>query len=125
MLVLSRKSGEEILIGDDVRLVVNRISGGRVKIAIAAPKNVRVVRGELGDKVFVAKLFGRAIGLDVVPVDALCAIVHSLGVPLGLKGGDRVEAPVSINAKLGVQQPFGDGMLSQRVPRSLILCWHL
>ena len=48
MLVLSRKSGEEILIGDDVRLVVSRISGGRVKIAIAAPKTVRVMRGELG-----------------------------------------------------------------------------
>jgi carbon storage regulator len=48
MLVLSRRPGEEILIGDNVKLIVNRISGGRVKIGIAAPENVRVMRGELG-----------------------------------------------------------------------------
>jgi carbon storage regulator len=48
MLVLSRRPGEEILIGDNVKLIVNRVSGGRVKIGITAPDNVRIVRGELG-----------------------------------------------------------------------------
>jgi carbon storage regulator CsrA len=47
MLVLSRKSGEEIVINDDIRLIIDRISGRRVKIAIAAPRHVRVMRGEL------------------------------------------------------------------------------
>ena len=47
MLILSRKAGEQILIGDNVRLVVNRIAGGRVAIGIAAPGEVRVVRAEL------------------------------------------------------------------------------
>ena len=47
MLVLSRKIGEEIIIGDQVRLVVNRISGNRVTIGIAAPEEVHIVRGEL------------------------------------------------------------------------------
>lgn len=47
MLVLSRKVGEEILIGDNVRLIVNRVSGNRVTIGIDAPKNVHIVRGEL------------------------------------------------------------------------------
>lgn len=47
MLVLSRKSGEEVYIGDNIRLVVNRISGNRVTIAIAAPDDVHIVRGEL------------------------------------------------------------------------------
>ncbi len=49
MLVLSRKSGEEILIGDNIRLVVNRISGNRVTIGIKAPDDVHIVRGELND----------------------------------------------------------------------------
>ena len=47
MLVLSRKQGEQLLIGDDIVLTVNRISGNRVAIGIDAPRDVRIVRGEL------------------------------------------------------------------------------
>jgi carbon storage regulator len=47
MLVLSRKAGEEILIGDGIRLVVNRISGNRVTLGIVAPRDVHIARGEL------------------------------------------------------------------------------
>ena len=48
MLVLSRKAGEEIIIGDEIRLVVSRISGNRVTLGIAAPNKVAITRGELG-----------------------------------------------------------------------------
>ena len=47
MLILSRKVGEKIAIGDEITIVVNRISGNRVALGIHAPKNIRVVRGEL------------------------------------------------------------------------------
>lgn len=47
MLVLSRKAGEELIIADNIRIVVNRIAGNRVTIGIEAPGNVRIVRGEL------------------------------------------------------------------------------
>lgn len=47
MLVLSRKAGEEIIIGDNVKVVVNRIAGNRVTIGIEAPDRVPIVRGEL------------------------------------------------------------------------------
>ena len=47
MLVLSRKEGEQLVIGDNIKLTVNRISGNRVAIGIEAPKDVRIVRGEL------------------------------------------------------------------------------
>jgi len=47
MLVLSRKEGEQLLIGDDIVVTVNRLSGNRVAIGIEAPKDVRIVRGEL------------------------------------------------------------------------------
>jgi carbon storage regulator len=48
MLVLTRKLGEEIFIGDNIRLIVNRIAGNRVTIGINAPGNVTILRGELG-----------------------------------------------------------------------------
>ena len=47
MLVLSRKSGERIHLGDDITIVVNKISGNRVSIGIDAPADVQIVRGEL------------------------------------------------------------------------------
>ncbi|MCU0872531.1 MAG: carbon storage regulator [Pirellulaceae bacterium] len=47
MLVLTRRMGEEIVIGDNIKLVVNRIAGNRVTIGINAPGNVTILRGEL------------------------------------------------------------------------------
>ena len=47
MLVLSRKVGEEILIGDNIRLTILATKGERVRIGIAAPPEVRVDRYEL------------------------------------------------------------------------------
>ena len=47
MLVLSRKAGEEIIIGNDIRVVVTRITGNRVTIGVQAPADVRIIRGEL------------------------------------------------------------------------------
>ncbi|WP_164103101.1 carbon storage regulator [Candidatus Laterigemmans baculatus] len=47
MLVLSRKEGERLVIGDNVVITVNRISGNRITLGIEAPREVRIVRGEL------------------------------------------------------------------------------
>lgn len=47
MLVLSRKAGERILIGEDVVINIVRIGPNTVKIGIDAPKNVSIVREEL------------------------------------------------------------------------------
>jgi carbon storage regulator len=47
MLVLSRKKGEQIRIGDDIVITVHRVSGNRVSIGIEAPASLRIVRGEL------------------------------------------------------------------------------
>ena len=47
MLVLSRKEGERISIGDNITLIVSKVCGNRVTIGIEAPQDVKVVRGEL------------------------------------------------------------------------------
>lgn len=47
MLVLSRKVGEEIRIGQDITVRVRRVHGNRVAIGIEAPDGVRILRGEL------------------------------------------------------------------------------
>lgn len=47
MLVLSRKAGERIQIGEGITVEVRRVAGNRVTLAIEAPKDVRILRGEL------------------------------------------------------------------------------
>ena len=47
MLVLSRKKNESIVIGDNVRIEVLKVSGNTVRIGIQAPREVKVLRGEL------------------------------------------------------------------------------
>jgi carbon storage regulator len=47
MLVLSRKVGEKLMIGDNITVVISRVAGNRVTIGIEAPPDVRIMRGEL------------------------------------------------------------------------------
>ena len=47
MLVLSRKPGTEIMIGDDVVITILDIQGDRVRVGISAPRNIPVHRGEI------------------------------------------------------------------------------
>jgi carbon storage regulator len=47
MLVLSRKSGERIRIGENITIEVRRVAGNRVTLALDAPRTVRILRGEL------------------------------------------------------------------------------
>ena len=49
MLVLSRKVGETIRIGDEINVTVVRVGPGAVRIGVDAPASVAVVRGELAD----------------------------------------------------------------------------
>jgi carbon storage regulator CsrA len=48
MLVLARKVGEKIIIGNAIQLTVLAVSGNQVKVGIEAPKLVRILRAELG-----------------------------------------------------------------------------
>lgn len=47
MLILSRRIGETIMIGDDVTVTVLGIRGGQARVGIAAPKQVQVHREEI------------------------------------------------------------------------------
>ena len=70
MLVLSRKEGEQLVIGDNVVLTINRISGNRVAIGIEAPREVRIVRGELErHEVAAGGLAHVAMGLDETNIE--------------------------------------------------------
>lgn len=47
MLVLTRKSNQSIMIGDDVEVTILAVSGEKVRVGIDAPKSVPVFRKEV------------------------------------------------------------------------------
>ena len=47
MLTLSRKTGQTILIGPDVELIIGKVQGNRVSLSFSAPASVKILRGEL------------------------------------------------------------------------------
>jgi carbon storage regulator len=47
MLVLTRKQGETIHIGESITIMIKRVADGRVRVGVCAPHHTAIVRGEL------------------------------------------------------------------------------
>ncbi len=47
MLILTRKSGEKLMVGDDVEITVLGVKGNQVRVGVSAPKDVAVHREEV------------------------------------------------------------------------------
>lgn len=51
MLILTRRVGETIVIGNDIRVTVNAINGNQVRIGIEAPHDITVHREEVSNRI--------------------------------------------------------------------------
>ena len=51
MLILTRRAGESLMIGEDVSITVLGVKGNQVRIGIDAPKEVAVHREEIYDRI--------------------------------------------------------------------------
>ncbi|CAD7289381.1 Translational regulator CsrA [Campylobacter majalis] len=65
MLILSRKENEEILLGNDIKIVVVGINKGVVKLGIEAPKNMMILRSELANVIKDANKEATKLSADV------------------------------------------------------------
>ena len=68
MLIITRKLGEGITIGDNVELIINEITDGKVKIAIEAPKEVKILRKELVEAVAMNREAAQSVMVDKMQV---------------------------------------------------------
>jgi|MudIll2142460700_1097286.scaffolds.fasta_scaffold2616654_1 carbon storage regulator CsrA len=88
MLVLSRKVGERIFIGENVMIEVRRVAGNRVTIALEAPRSVRILRGELEQA---AREFDQPVENGHVETPCVMTPGRTLqGLPPELVGRDAV-----------------------------------
>ena len=51
MLVLGRRTGENIRIGDDIKVIVLEVRGGQIKLGIEAPLHIQVHREEIYERI--------------------------------------------------------------------------
>ncbi|WP_315070743.1 carbon storage regulator CsrA [uncultured Clostridium sp.] len=51
MLIITRKKGESLMIGEDIEIIVSKIDDGSVKLGIKAPRNIEILRKELYEEV--------------------------------------------------------------------------
>ncbi|QPB41814.1 carbon storage regulator CsrA [Rodentibacter haemolyticus] len=51
MLILTRKAGETVLLGDDISITVLSVRGNQVKLGVKAPKDVSVHREEIYQRI--------------------------------------------------------------------------
>lgn len=64
MLILTRKRGEAIRIGDKIRIVVTRIDHNQVRIGIESPDDVTILREEIYTNVVEGNKAAQAIDID-------------------------------------------------------------
>lgn len=75
MLILQRKAGESLLIGDGIEITVLSVDSGRVRLAIEAPKSVPILRSEL---TAAAEVNREAAGEELPPL-ALLDVLRDTG----------------------------------------------
>lgn len=51
MLVITRKKGESLLIGDGIEIKIVKVEDGNVRLAISAPKDITILRKEVFERV--------------------------------------------------------------------------
>ncbi len=71
MLVISRKAGEALLIGDQIKISIISLGGDKVAVGIDAPKDIRIIREELAQTIETNKVSGQSGRTDYQGIAAL------------------------------------------------------
>ncbi len=79
MLILTRRVGQTVTIGDDVEITVIQISGDQVRLGINAPRQVKVYRKEVLDQIALENAAAAASAADLEEVES------------ALRGPEKVE----------------------------------
>lgn len=72
MLVITRKTGEGVTVGDNIRITVAEIGKDRVKLGIEAPGDVKIIRNEL----YYTEKFNMQAAMRKLPAELVSRIVN-------------------------------------------------
>ena len=66
MLIITRKKGQSIMIGDDIEITVSKLDDGSVKLGIDAPKDMTILRKEIYEEVKKENKAAMNINMDIL-----------------------------------------------------------
>ena len=96
MLILQRKAGESLLIGEDITVRVVSVDGTRVRLAISAPEDVSILRSEL----VIAATANRDSAMEEsAPVELLDLLGGVLDKREGPSGPSKTQTPAAPEGK--------------------------
>ena len=84
-MILQRKAGESLLIGEEIEISVLSVEAGRVRLAIEAPRNVSILRSELKNA---AEVNQEAASEELSPL-ALLDVLRDAGGAKREKGSEE------------------------------------
>lgn len=125
MLILTRKIGESVYIGDDVKVTIIEFKGNQARLGFDAPKHVRIYREEIRQQILEENQRAAAAALgDTSPTGSNAPAVGALKprglVPSGRVGGAVVTAPVvgdDDNGELDKKDQSGEVVVEQKRSR--------
>ncbi|WP_016994956.1 carbon storage regulator CsrA [Lysinibacillus boronitolerans] len=85
MLVLTRKAGETIWIGEDVEIIISEVKGEQVKIAINAPRSIEIIRGELRQDISASNTEAAKGNLDLLKKKIMVNRAHQYAISRNLR----------------------------------------
>ena len=116
MLVLTRKLQQQIKIGEQITVTILRVKGSTVRVGVQAPREVRVVRGELPKEQPAATATTEENTVEEstviefrVPVEAIA----ESGAGNETESKDEAAAPAAHLPLRRIRNRFGDGPLKQ------------
>ncbi len=90
MLILTRKAGESIRIGEDIEVVVTVIEPGKVKIGVKSPSHIPIYREELYQRI--QRDNRNAAGMKPADLDSMLLMVANGKEPAPSRNKDAEEA---------------------------------
>ncbi|HUR54545.1 MAG TPA: carbon storage regulator [Gemmataceae bacterium] len=116
MLVLTRKPGEQLVIGNNIRVTIVSVGPGRVKIGIEAPPDVRIDRQEIHEKI---------LHEQEQAADVLSAVSgnHAAGLSptMSASGGDTMQLHNRLTERTATTEvtpaPVAVNRVTHRLPR--------
>ena len=66
MLIITRKKGQSIMIGDNIEITVSKLDDGSVKLGIDAPKDMTILRKEIYEEVKNENKAAMNINVDIL-----------------------------------------------------------
>ena len=86
MLTLTRKVGESVCIGDDIKVVVKEVKGKQVRLGIIAPREVYVCREELYERIHRANVGAADTNVNIL--DSISGLFSTGNTPDGGKSDE-------------------------------------